>query len=122
MLNNDVNTLTKKLKNIYLEQTNTIEHLKKINEAETDTLKELTEAQAKTPKKGDCPFVVGDILRTNNCLRQEYRIMGMVTKVCNTRVAIRNSATGDDYQRAWWNLELVESVTSIHPKKRRAQK
>ena len=114
MLNHDVDALTKQLENIRIEQANAIENLKKINEAEIDTLKEIVEAQAKTRKRKDCPFVVGDILRITNRLRQEYGTVGMVTKVCNTRVTIRNSGTGNDYQRAWWNLELVETVTGTH--------
>ena len=68
MLNHDVDALTKQLKDIRIERANAIENLKKINEAEIDMLKELVEAQAKTLKRKDCPFVVGDIFRINNRL------------------------------------------------------
>jgi len=114
MVNHDVDTLTKQIERIRLERANAIEHLKKIEEVETDTLIELAEAKAEALRRRqrDFPYKEGDTLRINNRLRNEYGIVGKVRKVCNTRVTIRNSGTGKDYQRAWWNLELVESVTS----------
>ena len=122
MSTHDIDTLTKQLEELRLEQADAIKHLKQINEAEGRTLERLAVAQAKAPKKGDCPFVIGDTLRITNRLRTEHGIVGMVRKVSNTRVTIRNTITGNEYQRAWWNLELVESATKPHTKKNRVRK
>ena len=122
MSTHDIDTLTKQLEELRLERADAIEHLKQINEVEGRTLEILAAAQAKATKKGDYPFVIGDTLRKTNRLRTEHGIVGMVRKVSDTRVTIRNTITGNEYQRAWWNLELVESATKPHTKKNRVRK
>ena len=123
MLNHDVDTLTKQLEGIRLEQANAIERLKKINEVETDTLIELSEARAKALRRRYryCPYKEGDILRINNRIRDEYGIVGRVRKVCDTRVTICNSGTGNNYEIAWWNFVLVKPTTGARQGKRRTR-
>ena len=65
----NINTLTKQLEELRLERAGAIKNLRNINEAEGMTLERLSAAQAKAPKKGDCPFVIGDTLCITNQLR-----------------------------------------------------
>ena len=119
MLNQDIDALTERLANIRLERARAIERLEKANEAEIETLKSLEEAKAKaaTNKRGVCSLVKGDIVRITNRLRDEYGTVGMVRTIRNRQVTIRNSGTGIDYHRAWFNLELVEPASARQRKK-----
>ena len=119
MLNHDIDALTERLANIRLERVKAIERLEKVNEAEIETLKSLEEAKAKAEasKRGVCSFVEGDIIRITNRLRNEYGTVGMVRIICNRQVTIRNSGIRIDYQRAWFNLRLVESASARPQKK-----
>ena len=121
MHNHDVDVLTKQLEAIRLERTNAIKRLQQINEEEADAVIELAEAKAKALRKArtECPYEIGDVLRINNRLRNEYGIVGEARKVCDTRITIRNSGTGNDYQRAWWNLTLVKSKSNSDTLQRR---
>ena len=119
MLNQDIDALTERLASIRLERAKAIERLEKVNEAEIETLKSLEEAKTKagTSKRGVCSFVEGDIVRITNRLRNEYGTVGMVRTIRNRQVTIRNSGTGIDYHRAWFNLELVEPASARQRKK-----
>ena len=111
--------LTKQLEAIRLERANSIERLQRIDKEESDAVIELAEAKAKALRRArrECPYEIGDILRINNRLRNEYGIVGEARKVCDTRITICNSGTGNDYQRAWWNLTLVESKSDTHKRR-----
>ena len=124
MLNSDnVDVLTKQLEELRLERVNAIEYLEELSKHEITTIKRLDEAKAKAEAstKGVCPFVLGDIVRITNRLRNEYRTVGTVRKIRNRQITIRNSGSGIDYNRAWFNLDLVESA-SARPRKRSTQK
>ena len=102
MLDQDVDALIKQLKDIRLEQDETLARLEDINKSETELIKSIHRAkQASLKKKASNPFVIGDILRITNHLRDEFGTVGKVWKACTTKVHIRNSDTGKDYSRAW---------------------
>ena len=122
MIITEVESLTNQLRDIRLEQANVVELLEKITEAEVNAVKELEEAKTNSSSWGTCPFATGDILCIMNHLRDEHGAVVEVRKVCNTLVTIRNSGTGNDYCRAWWNLELVETVSGEHPSKRQVRR
>ena len=118
MINTEVESLTNQLREIRLERANVVELLDKITKDEVSDVKELEETKTKISSRGTCPFDTGNILRMTNHLRDKYSTVGEARKVCNTLVTIRNSGTGNDYYRAWWNLELVETVNGEHSSKR----
>jgi len=122
MINTEVESLTNQLREIRLERANVVELLEKITKDEVSDVKELEEAKTKIPSRGTCPFDTGNILRMTNHLRDKYSTVGEARKVCNTLVTIRNSGTGNDYYRAWWNLELVETVSGEHSSKIRVRR
>ena len=122
MSDRDVDMLMKRLEALPLERASSIEHLQRINVAESKTLKKLTAAQATVSTKGECPFVIGNTLRITDHVCSEHVTVGTVRKVSNTRVTIRNTSTGNEYQRAWWNLELVHPTTDTRMENRKAQK
>ena len=86
MLNSDnVDVLTKQLEELRLERVNAIEYLEELSKHEITTIKRLDEAKAKAEAstKGVCPFVLGDIVRITNRLRNEYGTVGTVWKIRN---------------------------------------
>ena len=111
--------MTRQLKDIRLEQASAIDHLDRINKAEIKALKELEKAKNKVTVEESFPFIKGDILRVTNRLRDKYRKVGKVKKICKTQVTIQNSGTGRKYCRAWYSLELVKSASGDHPRNKR---
>ena len=80
MLNQDIDVLIKRLKIVRLQRAETLSRLDEINKSETVLLKNIQEAkEASLPTKTKSnPFVVGDVLRITNRLRDEFGIVGEV--------------------------------------------
>ena len=114
MLNQEVDDITRQLKDIRLERARAVKRLEEINETETNLLKNLHRAKAKN--QGTCPFAKGDIVAITNHLRNEFGIVWKIEKIGVRLVNIVNSSTNKTYSRAWWNLRLIESaVTTTSP-------
>ena len=117
MLNQDIDKLTKNIKDRRLEQRKTTKALEVIKKKESELLT-IQEAKSATLTAGDrCvyPFVIGDIIRITNHLYDKFGTMGSVTRKATKLVTIRNSGSGKEYTRAWWNLRLIESATPPSP-------
>ena len=115
MRNDDIDDLARQLERLRIRREEAARVIQETNRAEEEIITRIRRARAANPSRRLNPHRPGDIVRITNVLRDEYGTVGTVLPPSTSTsrlIRIRNQSSNREYQRGWWNLELVEAAPS----------